>query len=151
MQVLWFGFSLVAVGVLSVSVVPLLPSWLAPNLLALVIIGLAVDDRLASMNAWAIWGGVLLDLLSPSRFGLVWLPVVLVAFALTQLRRAIAVTDLPWLWPIWFGVGTLAAELPLAVVTHGWHRWSTSAVITAVWGTLILLGIRWVQSTKGSR
>ncbi len=151
MRYVWFVSGLVTFAVLSTTAVPLLPRWMAPNLLALVVIVLAVDDRLSSMNAWAIWSGLVIDLLSPSRFGLVWLPIVILALVLTQIRRVIAVVDLPWLWPVWLFVGTVVAELPLAYLTHDWKRWAASAAVTTVWGLAGLFSIRWIQASRGQR
>ncbi len=142
------GLSLVAAVILSLSVIPFLPWWLAPPLILLVVIGAAIDGELAVSNAAAIWGGLVFDLLSPGPFGVRWLALLVVALLTQESRRFVAIRDLPWLWPIWFGLAALVAHLPLAFITHQLLVAARSSLAAALWGSLGLVTLHWISESR---
>lgn len=142
---LWFGLQLTLLLIVSVSIWPMLPWWLAPALLPLVVVATAIAGDLEASARWAIWGGLAVDLLSPGWFGIRWLSILIVGLLARESRRPVAIRDLPWLWPVWFGLGGLLAHLPIAVLTQQLSVAGTTAIVLAIWGSLALGFGLWVS------
>ena len=144
---LWFVFELIAVLVLCVAGLPLLPSIIVPQIITILIVSNVIEAQINWAIQWAIWGGLCLDLLSPSRFGLIWLPTLILMLLLFSMRRYVS-AELPSLWPVWFALAALIFALPLAIQTGAWLLLGESVLATTIWGVAILGFIEWVRSSR---
>jgi len=98
--------------------------------------------------ALAVWGGLVLDLLSASRFGAIWLPILVIALALIWLRRN-PDTEVSALWPLWFAGASVLAALPFMVVANAsWLAVGMSVFATIIWGIATVYVIRWVRASR---
>lgn len=137
------GVVLIVVYLATLLQIGLLGAWPlfggTPNLLVLGSLFFLLSGNERHGLAWVAAGGVLLDLLLPSPFGLVVLPLVLsYGMAALALRR--------WLvQPTWFIamllglVMLLVTELPLTIYAEGWLQ----LVRDLGAGFLLLVPVTW--------
>ena len=136
--------------VVSISLWPIVPWWLAPPLIVLLVVALAIGGHYSASTRWAIWGGLAIDLLSPGWFGVRWLSILTVALLVRDSRRLVAIRELPWLWPVWFGIATIVFELPMSLLTHHLTTMVPAMVSTAAWGTLVVAVSLWFAQSPAS-
>lgn len=136
-----------SVLILAVSVVPLVPSRLAPDLgaLGLTLVLVTSDDR--AVVRWVVWVGFGLELLSPAHFGLGWLGLLLSGLLGLELRRQFSVSAAPWVWPGWFAGLTLVAVSPVVLSVHAWPAVGPVVLATTGWGTLLALLVQWFRAS----
>ena len=144
--VAWFITELLVTLVFSVAIGPLLPVIIVPQVVTLFVVMNAMKGNMTMAIRWAVWGGLCLDLLSPSHFGYIWLPMLVVALLLFLVRRLVSV-DLPGLWVVWFALAAFVAALPLALLTASWPILGASVFATTVWGAMSVGFMEWVRSS----
>ena len=142
------GLIVAGVSVCSVTILPLLPPFLVPQAMTIAVVATAIEENAPRAAAIGIWGGLALDLLAPSRFGMLWIPLICLGL-LAVLLRGNATNDSPLLWPLWFTVAAILCAAPFVVMvgttlTAG----LLSIAATTVWGIIVVFAIRWVRSSR---
>jgi hypothetical protein len=143
----WLPLTWLVVGPFAVSVVPLLPLALAPDLgaLGLALLLVAADDE--AVVRWVVWVGLGVDLMSPAPFGLSWLGLLAAGLLGLELRHRFSLHSMSWLWPVWFAGITLIGIAPALLSTRSWSTAAALVVATTGWGTVSALLLQWFRAS----
>ena len=114
-----------------------------PNIILILSLAFLLRNRFSDSLLIAVVGGLLLDLVSPLRFGVYILLFLSILFLLRFLiLRMLPTPNLFWLYLIFCGAFFMM-DLFILLFLRIWPSWMTAAniFINGLWGILIYLGV----------